>query len=52
MPSRSNACGVLERQLDAFLQALARLGDAADIVPAHRGRLDHHLAHRASAGRA
>jgi hypothetical protein len=40
-----NASGILQRQLDAFAQPLARLVDAADIVPADIRRLDHHLAH-------
>ena len=38
--------GVLERQLDAFAQPVARIVEPADIVPADRRRLDHHLAHR------
>ena len=37
---------MLERQLDALAQPLARLVDAADIVPADVRRLHHHLAHR------
>ena len=37
---------MLERQLDALAQPLARLIDAADIVPADIGRLHHHFAHR------
>ena len=38
--------GMLERQLDAFLQALGGFVEAADIVPANLRRLDHHFAHR------
>ena len=37
---------MLERQLDALAQPLARLVEAADIVPADGRRLHHHLAHR------
>src|SRR3546814_13343161 len=38
--------GVFQRQLDAFLEALLRLIEPADILPADLGRLHHHLAHR------
>ena len=38
--------GILQRQLDAFLQPRLRLVEPADIVPADARRLDHHLAHR------
>ena len=38
--------GMLERQLDPFAQPVARRVEAADIVPADRRGLDHHLAHR------
>ena len=38
--------GMLQWQLDAFAQPLARCVEAADVVPADRRRLDHHLAHR------
>ena len=37
---------MLERQFDALAQPLARLVDAADIVPADGRRLHHDLAHR------
>ena len=46
MPMPAERVGMLQRQLDAFAQPLARLVDAADIVPADVGLLDHHLAHR------
>ena len=38
--------GMLERKLDAFVQAIARFVEPADVVPADGRRFDHHLAHR------
>ena len=38
--------GVLQRQLDALAQPVARCIEPADIVPADGRRLDHHFAHR------
>ena len=38
--------GMLQRQLDALFQPVARLVEPADVVPADLRRLDHHLAHR------
>ncbi len=42
----AEAVGMLQGQLDALAKPLARRVDSADIVPAHIGRLNHHLAHR------
>ncbi len=38
--------GILERQLDAFLEPHLRVVEPADIFPADARRLDHHFAHR------
>ena len=38
--------GMLQRQLDAFAQPVARFVQAADVFPADGRRLDHHFAHR------